>query len=336
MSARLTPPTSAGSGVAAPTTGAHDALCPQHPSEVFASLRCPACHAPTVASRRYVVNEYMFDTGEAFHYEPCGGCGSRVIADPPADLARYYPRSYMGGNRRRDALLRVLRRLGMDARVRAFARLRAAPTTRVLDVGCGSGDFLRLLAARGYGDLTAVDPFLPFESRAEGPCSFWKGELGDLLGSQLQGERFGAVTLHHVIEHAPDTQRFLADAAAALAPGGRLLVRTPLVDSWAARRYGARWFQHDAPRHLVLLTRDGLGRAAAAAGLRLTESWRDEGRWQAWSGAVLAAGENPFRHTGLATTIGRFRYSAAARRRNRAGTGDQGCFVFTRADDGAA
>ena len=296
-------------------------------SEVSASMHCPACHAPTVASRRYVVTEYMFDTGEAFHYEPCGGCDSRIIADPPADLARYYPRSYMGGNGRRDALLRVLRRLGMDARVRALARLRAAPDDRVLDVGCGSGDFLRLLAARGFRDLTGVDPFLPFDSRADGPCRFIKGQLAD-----LRGELFGVVTLHHVIEHAPDTRAFLADAAAVLAPGGRLLVRTPLVDSWAALQYGARWFQHDAPRHLVLLTSDGLVRAAAAAGLRLTESWRDEGRWQAWSGAVLAAGKNPFRHTGLATTIGRFRYSAAARRRNRAGTGDQGCFVFTRAE----
>lgn len=289
-------------------------------------MQCPACDAPTVASRRYVVTEYMFDTGEPFHYEPCSGCGSRCIADPPEDLTRYYPPIYSGVGRRRDTLLHLRRRLGFDARLRAFARLRLGPDAPVLDVGCGSGDFLRLLAARGHRDLTGVDPFLPFDSRADGRCRLIKGEL-----SQLRGERFRAVTMHHVIEHAPDTRRILADAAAVVEPGGVVLVRTPLADSWAAREYGARWFQHDAPRHLIVLTSDGLVRAAAAAGLRLVDAWRDEGRWQAWCGAVLAGGSNPFRHTSLPAKLSRFRYSAAARRRNRAGTGDQGCFVLQRA-----
>lgn len=289
-------------------------------------MRCPACGASTDASARYPVAEFMLETGEVFHYEPCTACDSRVIVDPPADLGRYYPLAYAAFAGRNGRVLRLRRRLGFDDRVRAFARLRAPATARLLDAGCGSGDFLRALEARGYRDLTGVDPFLPFDAHADGACRFVRGGL-----SALRGERFDVVTMHHVVEHAPDTRQFLTEAAAVLAPGGRLLVRTPLVDSWAARTYGARWVQHDAPRHLVVLSSAGLGRAAAAAGLRITASWRDEMRWHAWAAATLAEGRNPLRPVGLATKAARFAYSRAARGRNRLGTGDQGCFVLEHA-----
>jgi SAM-dependent methyltransferase len=215
--------------------------------------------------------------------------------------------------------------LGLDQRWRAVRRLGTPPSARVLDVGCGSGDFLRTLEARGFRRLTGVDPYLPFEPGAVGACRFVRGEVG-----ALRGEVFDLVTMHHVLEHVPDPPGFLAAAAALLAPGGTLLVRVPLRDSWAAETYGARWVQHDAPRHVVLPTSSGLARAAEVAGLAVVARWRDEGAWQAWAGATLAAGGDPFRARGLRARLERLRFAAHARRRNRAGTGDQGCFVLRR------
>jgi len=289
-------------------------------------MQCPACGGPTAEPRRYPVVEFMLETGDVFHYEPCTRCGTSAIVDPPADLGRYYPSDYEPFAVRRGVIPAVRRRFGLDDRWRAVRRVGARADARVLDAGCGSGDFLRTLAVQGFRDLTGVDPFLPFEPRVEGPCRFVRGDV-----AALGGERFDLVTAHHVIEHAPDPRRFLREIAAVLAPDGAVLVRAPLLDSWAARTYGARWVQHDAPRHLVLLTTDGMDRAAEAAGLRVTDRWRDEGRWQAWAGATLAAGRNPFRASGLGVRLGRFRYSAAARRRNREGTGDSGCFVLRHA-----
>ena len=289
-------------------------------------MHCAACHAATSEARRYLVAENMLGTGEVFHYEPCGDCGSSTIVDPPADLDRYYPPTYEAFSRRQGVTAAVRRRFGLDDRWRAMRRVAPSVDARVLDVGCGSGDFLRTLEAQGFRDLTGVDPFLPFEPRRHGACRFLRGDV-----SQLRGDRYDVVTMHHVIEHAADPQRLLRDAAAVLAPDGVMLVRAPLLDSWAARTYGARWVQHDAPRHLVLLTSLGMARVAEAAGLRIVENWRDEGWWHAWAGATLAAGGDPFRRLRLAARISRHRYGPAARRRNRAGTGDQGCFVLRHA-----
>lgn len=39
-----------------------------------------------------------------------------------------------------------------------------------------------------------------------------------------------------------------------LAEDGRLLIRIPVSDSFAYRKYGVNWYQLDAPRHLFLHT----------------------------------------------------------------------------------
>jgi SAM-dependent methyltransferase len=267
----------------------------------------------------------MLGTGDLFHYSICASCGSRSLADPPIDMTPYYPATYGPFVPRTGAIVALRRRFLADDKWRALRRINPQREWRVLDVGSGAGEFLRSLEARGFRHLTGVDPFLPREVRAEGRFRIIKGSVRDLAG-----EDFDLVTMHHVIEHAPDTREFLANVASLLASGGLILVRTPLVDSWAARTYGARWVQHDAPRHHVLLTSLGLERAAAAAGLFVADSWRDEGRWQAWAGATLAAGGDPFRAKPFAVRLGGLRYAHSARRRNAQRIGDSGCFVLRR------
>ena len=45
-------------------------------------------------NRSHAVREMMLGTGEQFEYLECGRCGCLQIADPPGDLARYYPQGY--------------------------------------------------------------------------------------------------------------------------------------------------------------------------------------------------------------------------------------------------
>jgi len=202
----------------------------------------------------------------------------------------------------------------------------------VLDVGCGAGAFLRMLEVKGFRNLAGVDPFMPAEqSDARGPIRLRQGDVG-----VFAQEKFDLITMHHVVEHAPDPVALLNSAGQMLSRGGMILVRTPIVDSWASVTYGPNWVQHDAPRHLVILSSRGAEAAAAAAGLRILDSWRDEGRWAAWASTMLAAGRDPFRAPPWRIRIGGFRHARAAQRRNRRGEGDSACFVLGRALDSPA
>jgi SAM-dependent methyltransferase len=62
-----------------------------------------------------------------------------------------------------------------------------------------------------------------------------------------------AIALWHVLEHVDRPAELLAAAAAALVPGGVLVVATPNLGSLQFRLLGARWPHVDAPRHLALV-----------------------------------------------------------------------------------
>jgi SAM-dependent methyltransferase len=62
-----------------------------------------------------------------------------------------------------------------------------------------------------------------------------------------------AVVAWHVLEHLPEPWALLEAAAAALEPGGVLVIATPNPAALGLRVLGGRWPHVDAPRHLFLL-----------------------------------------------------------------------------------
>ena len=68
------------------------------------------------------------------------------------------------------------------------------------------------------------------------------------------GETFDVVGLWHSIEHLPRPWKVIDAAAAALNPGGLLVVAAPNPESAQMRVLGRYWLHLDAPRHLHLMT----------------------------------------------------------------------------------
>lgn len=101
------------------------------------------------------------------------------------------------------------------------------PAGRVLDLGCGRGEFLELLRESGrQGVGVESDPALVGACRSKGlkveQCDgleFLRDEAADWDG----------IIISHLIEHLPSSEvyRLLAAAADRLRSGGRLIVLTP-------------------------------------------------------------------------------------------------------------
>lgn len=185
--------------------------------------------------------------GEVFSIMRCTGCG--LVATRPSrsedELGCYYASAYYG---RRKLFFDVFINY---ARTRAVRRV--LPRGSVLDVGCGSGGFLRMMQARGWrvqGTERAARSHTQ-DCLADIPISY-----AALSDAGLAGASFDAVTFWHVLEHTADQKRYLRGAYDLLKPDGMLFLEVPNFDSWQARLGRERWFHLDAPRHTIHLTPD--------------------------------------------------------------------------------
>jgi len=123
------------------------------------------------------------------------------------------------------------------------------PGARLLDVGCGNGDHLRLASRIGWeAQGLEPDPSATAAARSTG-LHVQEGHLPD---TGLPSDYFDAVTLSHVIEHLHDPVRSLQELYRILAPGGKLWIATPNLESPLHRFFRRNWRGLEPPRHLVL------------------------------------------------------------------------------------
>jgi 2-polyprenyl-3-methyl-5-hydroxy-6-metoxy-1,4-benzoquinol methylase len=133
---------------------------------------------------------------------------------------------------------------------------------RVLDIGCGGGEWLRM--ARGAGWTSCgVEPDPVARERARQDGFDVRATLADW---NSESDEFDYVTMSHVIEHVHDPLQSLRDCFALLKQGGGIFIDTPNLDAIGHDLYGRHWRGLEPPRHLVIFNRDSLSRTVTEAG----------------------------------------------------------------------
>lgn len=223
----------------------------------------------------FLVREMQIGLRERFEYGHCERCGGITRLSKVAQMSRYYPSNYyafIGAEmdtekanikgwvkKQRDRSLltgstnpvgKLLGRFSGEAAILygLIGLSRPRFSSRILDVGCGSGRLLRRMAEVGFQNLTGIDLFAPESA----PCEGKKLRIVRENLASLKGQCFNIIMMHHSFEHCGDQTFQLKLVADLLVQDGVLLIRQPLCDSEAFRRYGVNWFQLDAPRHAIL------------------------------------------------------------------------------------
>lgn len=187
--------------------------------------------------------------------------GTRVGARFPAwrngYLNRRFPRwklspSSSFGGRAIGSLCRVTRNFAeRDAR-----HLKApGADSRLVDIGCGSGAFVRRAGALGY-----QAEGLEFDHKAveAGVASGINVLQGGLPDTGLPDRHYEAVTVSQVIEHVHDPVAALRDVFRILKPGGSVWLATPNMKAEGHEVFGPCWRGLEPPRHRVVFSADGL------------------------------------------------------------------------------
>jgi 2-polyprenyl-3-methyl-5-hydroxy-6-metoxy-1,4-benzoquinol methylase len=331
-------------------------------AEAGLAKRCPACLSTSRADV-LTVRENMFGINAVFDYAVCAACGSLALLSVPEDMATYYPASYYSveldperalgatGVRQFAQLVissvlwgrgrfasiatavipsRQLRTFVSILRSVRRAGLVNAKRTRVLDVGCGSGILVFALGLGGVTDVLGVDPFLAGDRDLRTGGQLRRQDLSGVQG------KYDLIMFHHSFEHVPDPEASLRKALGLLAPRGRVLIRMPTPSSNAFQTYGPAWAQLDAPRHLAVLSRQGLAGLCERLGAEVISADDDSTGFQFWGSEqylcdipLMAARSVMVSPRGATFSRARLRaWEKQAQALNKAGRGDQSAWVI--------
>jgi 2-polyprenyl-3-methyl-5-hydroxy-6-metoxy-1,4-benzoquinol methylase len=117
----------------------------------------------------------------------------------------------------------------------------------ILDIGCGTGEFLNSLSENGFKPFGIE----PNKKAREHAIAKYKLDINDEDGlHDFSPSSFEIITLWHVLEHVYNLDERLAQIKKLLKPDGVLVIAVPNPDSYDAKIYNKYWAAYDVPRHL--------------------------------------------------------------------------------------
>lgn len=195
---------------------------------------------------------------EWFDVVECNGCGLGFVNPRPNfdEMARFYKPDYYDGFVEEDHTERY--------RAESAYLPPVDPTTgppKLLDIGCGIGDFARFAAGIGW-QVEGVEPFCPVPID---DFPVYRQAFDTIQGLE---NRFDAVTAWAVLEHVHDPMAYFEKASAVLKPGGSFIFLVTNFRSLSSKRL----FHEDAPRHLHFFTKQTVAAYLDKVGMNLVRA----------------------------------------------------------------
>jgi SAM-dependent methyltransferase len=201
-------------------------------------LRCNVCERDTPedqAEQNSVRSNVRAFRTETFAFWRCKHCGTLHARDD-ADLAHYYAK-YPFHDLATDWRLRAMYR----SQLRRLEKAGVQRSHRVLDYGCGGGQFVKYLREQGFENVSGFDQY--------------GSEFGD---RSVLDDRYDCILSQDVIEHVPSPHALLDEFQRLTKPNAVVAVGTPNAAAIDLSRPEAFVHTIHAPYHRHILSKDAL------------------------------------------------------------------------------
>jgi len=140
---------------------------------------------------------------------------------------------------------------------------------RLLDVGCGTGDFLYSCLKKGW-QINGIENNKNAKNNSRTELSSFIFDDFEFLKSQP--ERFDIITMWHSLEHIIDLKQTIVDMKKLLTNKGVIVVACPNHKSFDAMFYKESWAAYDLPRHLWHFDKDSISKLFVEHNMQLTKT----------------------------------------------------------------
>lgn len=231
---------------------------------------CRVCGGVSNKVETSGIRDWEFGIGGDYEYRRCLRCLQIQLHPFPTvqDMMGAYPDNYNAHTseaRDKSALYNALfslANLGLRRRLKQHLQTGA----KVLDVGCGNGEFLMSVKKLGAITLEGVD----FNVRAvalarQKGVNVFRGLFVEYPGELAS---YDAIFMNHYIEHVLDPVAELKKAKALLRSSGMLFGEAPNFGSVDRKIFGRYWGGNHVPRHTFQFEPDRLYRLLRDAGFK--------------------------------------------------------------------
>lgn len=225
---------------------------------------CPNCSSKDNFIEHVSVADFFFNSNETKNLFRCNSCGLifQDTSEVPKDLSIYYHNYYTHFESSKRNSFKDYFPLNVESLIDEYLQ-GTDSALNILDYGCGDGQFLCLLKAKGniraYG--CEADTFLieklSCDKHKIGAIDIFDINDYDLFIKSL-ALKFRIVFMRHVIEHLEDVNSVLSTIYSSLDSNSVLIVSTPNSNSITYKIFGRFWRGLEQPRHLSIFNSDNL------------------------------------------------------------------------------
>ena len=218
------------------------------------NVDCPICSkSPGQFSNDIVVvQDYLnISRQQEFRYYKCK-CGVYYLRNQPTadQIAKIYSNNYQA-YKINYGIVSKLKMLRMRSILKPL--LISGRQTKILDFGCGSGEFMFSISSLVDTSIVGYDFNSPSEPPKSNMIFVESKEEIDALG------KFDLIFSFQVIEHLNNPHQFLKYLSEKLSPNGRLVLETPSSSGILfSKLIRINWGGWHAPRHFVIFNKKSL------------------------------------------------------------------------------
>jgi SAM-dependent methyltransferase len=184
----------------------------------------------------------------------CRSCGLVYLNPRPSflSISTYYPSCYQPYQALRETGLEVQLLQVFQALFENYNRFfRLSRRGRLLDLGCGNGEFIRQKTKEGYDTYgVEINSDVAEQGKREGLEVF----CGTIEEAAFPDGFFQVVTLNHVLEHMYDPSGTLREIFRIMEDNGYLFIAAPNFNGFESKLFKNDWDCLDSPRHVYHFT----------------------------------------------------------------------------------